>query len=286
MRDRNGAGDAVRDDNDPIGARPPLPALVPEQRVPVGADPWTSGPHAETAPGTAPGWASWLAEETVPQREPGEEREFDDRATDLLDDDPMAPLVYEARRRAEATRQRLRARNQILAVTAATLVVALIAGAVWLKFALDGSATPAAAPTTAAAAPQPTGNQPGLSSWCQHVDTPDRVTSAGTGDMTSATGAILHLEYAWYVLRDATAVRSMLTPDVIAASEEATRQAISDTPVGTQHCVTISGIAADRWTVTVDERHPDGSTSSWQQIMTTSVRNGQVRISSIVVGNR
>lgn len=252
--------------DDRTAPRPPIPALPP------------TAPTPRSAQSGAPAWAQWLddsatapgdsnAHVRVPLAEDGE----------LYDDDPMAPLMEAARERALQTRRRRQLRNRLIAAGAGAVVLLLVAVGAWVT--LTPSGTPTAAPTSEpAAAPV---NTPTPAPWCQTSSTADRVSGSSTGDLDTGPGVILHLEYAWYVLRDAAVVRSMLTPDAMAAPEQATRDAISAVPAGTQHCVAIARLTADNWDVTVNELRPDGTQSSWQQVFTTVNREGHVLISSI-----
>ncbi|WP_157575223.1 hypothetical protein [Nocardia yamanashiensis] len=254
--------------DDGLAARPPLPALDP-----IAGE--------SDSPAAAPGWAQWLNEGAAPV-ESAADRESRLSATELLAEDPMAPLVLEARRRAAQTQRRRQLRDRFLLAGGALLTLVVLGVAVWLTF------TPEADEPVAAPPPSPqtsaTDAQPGLNVWCPAVNTPDRVIGSGAGDPGTGPGAIMRLEYAWYVQRDPAAVRALLAPGAQAASEEATRTAISATPAGTQHCVTITPLGSDRWNVNVDELRPDGSRPSWQQIMITTVSGGQARISAILAG--
>ncbi|MEC3914425.1 hypothetical protein [Nocardia sp. CDC160] len=201
-------------------------------------------------------------------------------------EDPMAALVVEARRRAVQTQRRIRIRQRALAIAGVSLTLVIVAVVAWLTLTPGDSGAPQAIPTTTASAATTPANQPGLVAWCQERNTPERVSGASAGDLGSGPGIIMRLEYAWYVQRDANAVRALLAPDARVAPEQATRDAIAATPSGTQHCVTITGADPDHWNVTVDEKHPDGSQTSWQQVITTAVRDGQLRITAIVAGSR
>ncbi|MVU77516.1 hypothetical protein GPX89_09685 [Nocardia sp. ET3-3] len=259
-----------------------MPVLVPETTA---LAPQGGGAAEPAAAEAEPGWASWLDEASWSgaERGPGRERPT---PYDLASEDPMAALVVEARRRSAQTQRRMRIRRRALAIAGISLGLVIVALAAWLVAMPGDSSAPRAVPVSTPAASTSAGNQPGLVAWCRELNTPDRVSGASAGDLGSGPGVILRLEYAWYVLRDAGAVRALLAPDAKAAPEQATRDAISATPAGTKHCVTITGAEPNLWNVTVDEKHPDGSQSSWQQIIATTDRDGQVRITSIVAGSR
>ncbi|MFF0609752.1 hypothetical protein ACFYUD_13875 [Nocardia tengchongensis] len=266
--------------------RPVMPEIAPV------------GVPSEPAPVEVAGWASWLEEGAVAQavgerRDTGEVDFWRD-AEDLRAEDPMAALVDEARRRAVQTQRRMRIRARALAIAGVSLALVVLAGIAWLVSSVGDSDRSQADPASTSAGhaggatgtSTANGNQPGMTTWCPAMDTPQRVSGAGAGNLTSGPGIIMRLEYAWYVLRDTAAVRSVLSADAKVAPEQATRDAISATPAGTQHCVTITSADTDRWNVTVDEKHPDGTQTSWQQVITTATRDGRTDITSIVAGSR
>ncbi|MGW4352828.1 hypothetical protein ACWELJ_12145 [Nocardia sp. NPDC004582] len=271
-----------------IGRRPVMPEIVPGGVA----------PEARTQPVEVAGWASWLAEGAVAEPvSAGRDSAWDDEwraVAELRAEDPMAALVDEARRRAVQTQRRMRIRTRALAIAGVSLALLIVAGIAWLVSSAGDSNEPQAVPAStagstpggAAATSAAGGNQPGLAVWCRETETPQRVSGAGAGNLNSGPGVIMRLEYAWYVLRDAAAVRSVLSADARVAPEQATRDAISATPTGTQHCVTITEADADRWNVTVDEKHPDGTQTSWQQVITTATRDGRTTITSIIAGSR
>ncbi|MFE3193121.1 hypothetical protein ACFXHA_29235 [Nocardia sp. NPDC059240] len=262
------------------GGRPALPELAPTG----GGQPIRSADAA-----TAPGWASWLNESAWANQENdhGQGRAPAGSPYDLATEDPMAALVIEARRRAAQTQRRMRIRRRALAIAGVSLALVVVAVVGWWGLTPEKSSTPRAIPVHATASPSTTGgNQPGLIVWCQERNTPDRVSGASAGDLGTGPGVIMRLEYAWYVLRDPAAVRALLAPDAKVAPEQATRDAITATPAGTKHCVNITGVDPDHWNVSIDEKHPDGTQVSWQQVITTVTRDGQVRISAITDGSR
>lgn len=265
---------SVSERRDPSMPRATMPALSPEN---AGAD------HP-ASPEAAP-WSRWLETDDgvrggVRRAPDPDDYDGEDLSSDLRAEDPMAPLVEEARRRSLATRRRQRMIMRSALTAAALALVTVVAAGAWL---FTGNETPTAAPPSTP--PEPPAAAPAADAtdtWCQPSDTPERVVGAGAGDATTAPGVILRLEYAWYVQRDPAAVRALLAPDARVAPESATREAIAAVPAGTRHCVTVSPLPAGRWLVGVDERHPDGEQASWQQIVTTAHRDGRVLITAIV----
>ncbi|MFI6866645.1 hypothetical protein [Nocardia sp. NPDC050406] len=229
---------------------------------------------------TAAEWSDWLAPTDGGPREPAEDADDgvgEELSRDLHAEDPMAPLVEEARRRTIAMRRRQQLVTRVAALGALIAVITLVAAGAWM---FTSDETPTAAPTSTSSAPAAV--VPAADTWCQASATPERVIGAGAGDTTSAVGVIMRLEHAWYVERDAAAVRALLAPDAKVAPESATREAIAAVPAGTKHCVTLVPLPADRWLVSVDEKHPDGSQATWQQVITTAQRDGRVFVTAIV----
>ncbi|WP_330179602.1 hypothetical protein OHB26_24515 [Nocardia sp. NBC_01503] len=260
--------------DDRTAPRPPLPALPP------------TAPKPRSAAQGSPAWAQWLDDSaTVPGEADAHARVSLSKGPDDIPEDPMAHLMAAARERAEQTRHRRQVRTRLTVVAAAVAALAVLAVGILVIFtpSSDTTATPATASLVPAANPPAPPVQP---AWCETASTADRVSGSSAGDLSTGPGVILRLEYAWYVLRDASVVRGLLTPDAQAAPEQATRDAISAVPAGTQHCVSITRLTTDHWDVTVNELRPDGAQSSWQQIFTTVSRDNQVLISSIIAGGR
>ncbi|WP_280186522.1 MULTISPECIES: hypothetical protein [Nocardia] len=261
---------------------PPLPAAV-------GDESWSADGEA--------GWLGWVHDaEAAPAASVGCEAVFDELAEQVGEgesrlaavDDPIAELATQTRRRAAQAMRRRRAFERIASAAGTVAAVAVVGGGAWLALAggQNSSAASKPAPTAVPAVETtPPSARTAAPAWCEEVQTPGRVVSASAGDRASAIGVILFQQYAWYELRDAEAVRSVLAADAVAASVEATRAAIATTPAGTRHCVTITPITGDRFSVHVAERHPDESEVSWDQVITTAQRDGAVVITSITAGD-
>ncbi|NNH71226.1 hypothetical protein HLB23_15355 [Nocardia uniformis] len=239
-------------------------------------------------PSAAAGWSEWLEADddrgVRPQRtDDTDDFENDELSRDLHAEDPMAPLVEEARRRALLMRRRRQLLTRAALMAALVAVLAMVGAGAWLFTPTETptAAPPSTPPEARSAAPTPAADAQ-ANNWCRESVTPERVVSSGPGDTSTPTGVILRLEHAWYVQRDPVAVRSVIAPDARVAPESATREAISAIPAGTRHCVTLTALPADRWLVAVDERHPDGTQVAWQQVITTAQRDGRVLVTAIV----
>ncbi|WP_157762692.1 hypothetical protein [Nocardia yamanashiensis] len=230
-------------------------------------------------------WLDWVdAAEDTPAAAAGVDDDAADAGfaldVDVLPEDPMAPVVATMRKRAQAQARRRAALVRLgvgggvlVAVAAVVVGVVFVMGGNGKDAAAAGPAPVAATPVAATTSAKPV--------WCKEIDTPTRVVSSGPGDETTAIGVIVAQQYAWYVMRDANAVRAHLAPDAAAAAPEATANAIASTPAGTAHCVTVTAEGENRFTVNVVERHPDGTEVPWDQVVTTTVRDGRVLITSI-----
>ncbi len=235
--------------------------------------------------GDAPAPAADLAEDVVDRDDDDGSDPAPTAIPDLLADDPMAALAADARERAlRAKRRRDRFVRIGVFVGAACAVAAIAAGAVLVV--TSGGDVAAPGPTLVpATAPQTSSTAvPTQAAWCQEMTSATRIVGAGAGDLNTPTGVILYQQYAFYVLRSADAVRSVLAPDAVAAPVEKTKQAIDQTPAGTEHCVTITPRGPDTFGVQVTERYPDGKQAGWEQTETTVQRDGRTLIASITAG--
>ena len=216
----------------------------------------------------------------------GESREFEPepepvRRAAPLDIDEIARQMQGKAR----TRQiwRRRARVALPLGAGAVFVVGSVAIALlWPRESssnqdLAATITDKTAPTTTAdrpaAAPEP---------WCGDLNQGSKIRGAGPGDLSSGPAEILRLNHKFYVERDAAGMREVFAPGATVAPIEATQAAIAALPTGTQHCVHITVLAAERFAVTVEERYPGGQTQAWDTIVSTGVQpDGHVLITSI-----
>lgn len=229
-------------------------------------------------------WRTWLPTGTEqPCEGAGTDGASEDEfVAEFVDDDPVGALAADVRRRSQAAAARRAVRTRVVGLGGAVGLVAVLAAGVmvWSQRGDSHAAAPAAAvvaATSTAAAPV----------WCPESATPAKIVGRGRGRAPDAPGAtgpqvILWQQYAWYRLRDADAARAVLAEDAVAAPVESARAAVAAIPTDTQHCVTITPLAADRWDVRIDELHADGSQEHWQQTVTTATQGGRTVITSIL----
>ena len=142
-----------------------------------------------------------------------------------------------------------------------------------------GVATPDAMATTDAK-PEAPESVP----WCYATRTTIDVNDDAPGGSASGPDALLGYEYARYDTRSGSAAREYVAPDSTAVpSAETLQRQIDQVPVGTQHCVHVTGgDVPDRYRVQVFERRPDrGFLYRAYTAITTTTRDGRVFIREI-----
>lgn len=224
------------------------------------------------------------------------EKDSPDRAVDrdelaaatapgLLADDPMAALAADVRERSLRAQHHRTRLMRVGVFAGAAAAVAAVAGGAALALARGGdSPAPGHALVPATASRTDSSSTAAQAAWCREMTSDTRIVGSGAGDLTTPAGVILYQQYAFYVLRNPDAVRSVLAPDAVAAPVEKTKEAIDQTPAGTKHCVTITPRGADTFDVQVTERSPDGKQTGWEQTETTVQRDGRALIASIKAG--
>ncbi|MGW4249532.1 hypothetical protein [Nocardia sp. NPDC004722] len=229
-------------------------------------------------------WRSWLPDTSTDSDLNGEELDNGVSTGEVfVDDDPLREIAADMRRRSDTRTVRRRA-VRIAGVAAAAVLV--VGGAAALTMLSDHGNSQAATPAPKAVAPTST-----TPAWCAQSHTPTLVVGNGAGRAPGSKGAtgpdlILYQQYAWYVLRDPNAARSVLAPDAAAADPDQARAAVAAIPAGTRHCVTITTLQPGHFDVQIEERHPDGTTAQWQQTVTTDLVDGKTLITAITAGGQ
>ncbi|MDV3357251.1 MULTISPECIES: hypothetical protein [unclassified Dietzia] len=167
--------------------------------------------------------------------------------------------------------------------TVAAVLLAIGGGAWMLSSLLSGSETSASPtltlPTTATTAP-PSVEPVVADSECESSDSATTVTGNGKGDRESAAGVVLAFQHAYYVARDADAIKPLLAKDSPITNLDALQEGIDSVARGTTHCLHIERDGDDA-VVELTETAPDGSATTYYQRVTTTRENGEVRIVSI-----
>ncbi|MEW1938672.1 hypothetical protein AB0331_15040 [Dietzia maris] len=181
-------------------------------------------------------------------------------------------------------RDRGRTRTKLLfGGTVAAVLLAIGGGAWMLSSLLSGSETSASptltVPTTATTAP-PSGEAVVAESECGSSESATTVTGNGKGDRESAAGVVLAFQHAYYVARDAEAIKPLLAKDSPITNLDALQEGIDSVARGTTHCLRIERDGNDA-VVELTETAPDGSETTYYQRVTTTRENGEVRIVSI-----
>lgn len=181
----------------------------------------------------------------------------------------VAPTVVRNTSRSP-TRSR---RPKVLAALALVAVAVVAAGT---TFALTGGsdAPPVAAPSSPTATTS-------LLLPCESKTDGNTVIGNGPGGTDSGPDAIMAFQYSFYVSRDATRAWTFVAPDAAIPPASAIQTGIDRTPVGTSHCLTITGVAPDRYDVDLIERHPDQSTVRYQQTVLTRVVDGRTLLTAL-----
>ncbi|MFD3508428.1 hypothetical protein [Nocardia sp. NPDC058666] len=222
------------------------------------------------------GWSDWVADPA-----PATDDDYDANlvqfpwpdAADEYDD----ARVLEPSGALRANRKRHRA-WVVLAISVLVLVVAAT-GVAFLLFGRGGT-------TTARHADSPLHFTAGNltadpAGQCPTERTDTVVRSAEAGGTDSGPDAVLAFQHAYYVTRSGAQARAVVTPDADVSPAAVIQRGIDTIPVGTTHCVRITTVAADRFTVEVTEFRPAGAPATYTK---QSVRTAQVGDRTLITG--
>lgn len=95
------------------------------------------------------------------------------------------------------------------------------------------------------------------------------------GDQKSGPGVIAAFEYAYYITRSGAAVRALTTPDTSLPPAEKIQAGIDTVPTGTTHCVRITPITTDVYSVALAEMRPGAEPAQFPQTITTKNIDGR-----------
>ncbi|MFC8043038.1 hypothetical protein [Nocardia sp. NPDC057353] len=120
---------------------------------------------------------------------------------------------------------------------------------------------------------------------CPTGRTPTEVRGAGRGGAMSGPDAILAFQYAYYVDRSGSSARQLVAPDAAVSPAPVIQRGIDSIPAGTTHCVRITGVGDNRYSVEVTEHRPGGVPASYsRQTVTTAEIGGRTLITGIAAG--
>ncbi|WP_062996021.1 serine/threonine-protein kinase [Nocardia mikamii] len=136
------------------------------------------------------------------------------------------------------------------------------------------------APPDAKTPPEAKVEAPDSVPWCYAARTATDVNDDTPGGTGSGPDAVLGYEYAQYATRSGSAARQYVVDEAAAVPSAETLQArIAQVPVGTQHCVHVTGgDIPDRFRVQVFERRPDRGFLYHAYTAITTDRDGRVLI--------
>ncbi len=227
------------------------------------------------------GWSDWVAD-----RAPGPDDDYD---ADLVQfpwpetaaDDYDAAHVLAPSGTLRANRKRQRA-WLVLAISVLVLVIAAT-GVIFLLFGRgDGNTARDSAPPLHFTAGNLTAETAGS---CPTERTEIVLRSAEAGGTDSGPDAVLAFQYAYYVTRSGAQARAVVTPDADVSPAAVIQRGIDTIPVGTTHCVRITTVAADRFTVEVTEFRPAGAPATYtKQSVRTALVGDRTLITGIAAG--
>nr|WP_302870778.1 hypothetical protein [Nocardia mangyaensis] len=226
------------------------------------------------------GWSDWVAEPA-----PGPDDDYDAELvqfpwTDATADHYDEPHVLEPSGALRANRRRQRT-WLVLAVSVLVLVLAAT-GVFFLLFGRGEAADAEHAAPLQFMAGNLTADTVGA---CPTERTDTVVRSAEPGGTGSGPDAVLAFQHAYYVTRSGEQARAMATPDADVSPAAVIQRGIDSIPVGTTHCVRITTVAADRFTVEVTEFRPAGAPATYtKQSVRTAVVGDRTYIAGIAAG--
>ncbi|GGN69389.1 hypothetical protein [Nocardia rhizosphaerihabitans] len=254
-----------------------------------GAQPYPAEPEPEPEPAPPAelaarrseftgGWSDWVAEPA-----PGPDDDYDAELVQFPWPDAAADDYEEARvlQPSGALRAKTRRNRTWIVLVISVLVLVLAAtGVFFLLFGRGGDNAEHAAPLHFVA-----GNLAAPQDPCPTERTETVVRSAEAGGTGSGPDAVLAFQYAYYVNRSGEQARAMVAPDADVSPAAVIQRGIDSIPVGTTHCVRITTVAVDRYTVEVTEFRPAGAPATYtKQSVRTALIGDRTLITGIAAG--
>jgi hypothetical protein len=158
-----------------------------------------------------------------------------------------------------------RGREKLAVAGAAAAVIAVVAGVVAVSTSHSGGSPVAKAD----------------SGWCVESRDGATVVGNGPGGTSDGVAAILAFDHAYYAERSGAKAREVVAPDAPVGSADTIQGGIDSVPADTEHCLAITENEPGRYAVTLSELRPDGSTTRYEQVVTTAEHDGRTYITSI-----
>lgn len=250
----------------------PAPAAYPSapEPEPVPAPPAELAARRSEFTG---GWSDWVAEPA-----PGPDDDYDAELVqfpwpDAADDDYDEARVLEP---SGALRDNRSANRAWIVLAVSVLVLVLAATGVF--FLLFGRDTAKHAAPLHFTAGNLTADTPGA---CPTERTETVLRSNEAGGTASGPDAVLAFQHAYYVARSGELARSVVTSDAAVSPAAVIQRGIDSIPMGTTHCVRITTVAENRYTVEVTEFPPAGAPATYTK---QSVRTARVGDRTLITG--
>ncbi|MEV6387734.1 hypothetical protein [Nocardia xishanensis] len=233
------------------------------------------------------GWSDWVADHA-----PGPDDDYAPRDGDLVrfpwpeDDDyddepepPVRPLP-----RALRDHPALRRGRVVVLLIVAVLLLALVAVGVLYLLRSSGNRA-AVAPTSPPMQFTAGSAQAGITSGCPTERGDRLIRSAAAGSTDSGPDVVLAFQYAYYVERSGERARAFVAPDANISAASTIQRGIDSVPEGTTHCVRVTTVTDDMYSVEVTEYRPGGAPATYnKQTVTTAVIGGRTLITGIAAG--
>ncbi|MCA2208439.1 hypothetical protein [Nocardia rosealba] len=257
--------------------REPAPIMEARPYVP---EPVPLAEHAARRSEFTGGWSDWV------EHAPGPDDDYDAELVqfpwaDAADDYDEAH-VLEPSGALRERRARRRNRSWVVLAVAVLVLVVAATGVMFLLFGRGSSHAAQPATPLHFTAGNLTADAGGA---CPTERTELVVRSAEPGGTSSGPDAVLAFQYAYYVTRSGTEARAVVTPDAEVSSAAVIQRGIDSIPVGTTHCVRITTVAPDRYTVEVTEFRPAGAPATYTKQLVRTTRVGdRTLIAGIAAG--
>ncbi|MGW6621192.1 hypothetical protein ACWF99_08165 [Nocardia sp. NPDC055002] len=227
------------------------------------------------------GWSDWVAEPA-----PGPDDDYDAELVQFPWPEAAADEYDNARVLEPSGALRASRKRQRTWVVLAVSVLVLVLAATGVFFLLFGRGDSNTARDTAPPLHFTAGNLTAdTAGSCPTERTEIVLRSAEAGGTDSGPDAVLAFQYAYYVTRSGEQARAVVTPDADVSPAAVIQRGIDTIPVGTTHCVRITTVAADRFTVEVTEFRPAGAPATYtKQSVRTALVGDRTLITGIAAG--